>query len=94
MAKNPKGANSEGLGPPPSPGKTKQENWVTAGRIETANQGFAGNITTEAPFNQYYGPGKEPGSQPARVTAAGRGAKSFPFFTKGFNSTGKGKGKE
>lgn len=51
-----------------------KENTITSGKIETAVQGFFGNITTSAPFTSTYGEHKTPGSQMAPTTAKGRGA--------------------
>lgn len=53
----------------------KKENTITKGGIETAVEGFMGNITTSAPFTATYGDHKTPGSQMAPTTAAGRGDK-------------------
>ena len=51
----------------------KQENKVTSGGIETANEGFMGNITTSTPFSPTYGDHKKPGSQEAPMQTGGRG---------------------
>lgn len=50
-----------------------KENKITPGGIETANEGFMGNITTSTPFDPKYGDHKKPGSQMAPMRTAGRG---------------------
>lgn len=54
-----------------------KENKVTSGGIETANEGFMGNITTSSPFDPRYGDHKKPGSQMAPIRTAGRGGSSM-----------------
>lgn len=49
------------------------ENKITSGGIETAVEGFMGNITTSAPFKATYGDHKKPGSQMAPMVKGGRG---------------------
>lgn len=49
------------------------ENKITSGGIETAVEGFMGNITTSTPFKPTYGDHKKPGSEMAPMRTAGRG---------------------
>jgi len=54
--------------------KSRKENTVTAGGIETPVEGFFGNITTSAPFSPTYGNHKVIGSEMLPVMGArGRG---------------------
>lgn len=74
--------------------KGKRENHITAGGIETAVEGFKGDITRTAPFTKTYGNHKNMGSEMAPMKVGGRGGagkdmrgklQSVVFRTKGVN---------
>lgn len=53
--------------------KGSKENHITAGGIETAVEGFKGDITRTAPFRATYGNHKRMGSEMAPLKTGGRG---------------------
>jgi hypothetical protein len=62
--------------------KGGRENIVTSGGIETAVQGFHGNILQTAPFRPTYGNHKKMGSEMAAMKTGGRGGSGEPMKKK------------
>jgi hypothetical protein len=60
----------------------RKENVITAGGIETCNEGFMGNIETSAPFSPTYGNHKRIGSQMLPTKTGGRGGSKVSFRKK------------
>ena len=68
--------------------KSRKENTVTSGGIETAIEGFFGNITTSSPFSPTYGNHKVIGSEMLPTQGAkGRGGAKI-FFRNKLNTGG------
>lgn len=59
--------------------KGGRENIVTSGGVETAVEGFHGNILTTSPFKPTYGNHKRMGSEMAPMKAGGRGGSGTPM---------------
>jgi SNF2 family DNA or RNA helicase len=59
--------------------KGGRENVITSGGIETAVEGFHGNILTTAPFRPTYGNHKRMGSEMAPMKTGGRGGSEAPM---------------
>jgi hypothetical protein len=62
--------------------KGRRENIVTSGAIETAVEGFHGDILHTAPFSPTYGNHKRMGSEMAPMKTGGRGGSGTTIKSK------------